>query len=162
MSSKCFRKCVTKKTQHIHYSYVGISGGVGLLHAYMSRDSLEVICPPCFLQTSLSTGITSLGTPANIILLVYNVLSYKKNDFSQFLFSLGPSPIVFNAFQQQSLWYQSISSCLYNMDSMLYYFIQSFAKYIEFIHLIQEVDQPCHQCRFDQPNSWSISQIFFF
>lgn len=45
---------------------------------------------------------------------------------------------------------------------MLYYFIQSFAKYIEFIHLIHEVDQSRDQCRFDQPNSSSISQIFFF
>lgn len=76
-----------KKTQQIHYSYVGISGGVGLLHAYMSRDSLEVICPLCFLQTSLSTGITSLGTPANIISLVYNVLSYKKMTFHNFSFA---------------------------------------------------------------------------
>lgn len=54
----------------------------------MRRDSLEVICPPCFLQTSLSTGITSLGTPANIILLVYNVLSYKKMTFHNFYFRL--------------------------------------------------------------------------
>lgn len=95
------------KTKKPHFPYVGISGGVGLLHAYMRRDSLDVICPPCFLQTSLSTGITSLGTPAKIFFnITYHLI---QKWLITILVSLGTtcSPIVFNAIPQQPLCYQS-------------------------------------------------------
>lgn len=73
----------------------------------MRRDSLDVICPPCFLQTSLSTGITSLGTPAKIFFnITYHLI---QKWLITILVSLGTtcSPIVFNAIPQQPLCYQS-------------------------------------------------------
>lgn len=122
----------------------------------MRRDSLDVICPPCFLQTSLSTGITSLGTPAKIFFnITYHLI---QKWLITILVSLGTTcrPIVFNAIPQQPLCYQSnfILFIQYEYNVWSYWIIHNtqFTRYMKLVnHVIR--------CRFDRPN-W-ISHVFF-